>query len=134
MPRNHPQSALSRKIALALVAALSFLFVASYLAVPCMTRDASQFQNVGAPNSCTEHHLFRPQADLPKLFQSLASESPFRLPAILAPSVMSFLVLLLLKPAAHDRLRRRRRRNAARLPFATADPPRLPYFAALRDA
>lgn len=117
-----------------LLGTVLFLFVASYLAVPCMTRDSSQFLGVGAPNSCSEHHLFKPQADLPKLLSSLAPESPFRLPIVLASAVAPLLAALLMRSAPHERLKRRRRVRGTRLPFATADPPKLPQFAALRDA
>lgn len=134
MSRNHPQAERFRQVAAALVAALSFLFVASYLVLPCMTRDVSQFQDVGSPNSCTENRLFKPQADLRELFKSLTPETPFRPSITPALVVMPFLIALMLRPIAHDRLRRRRRSRTARLPFVTAAPPKLPQFAALRDA
>lgn len=134
MSRIQPKIQKSRHLATTLLAALSFLFVASYLAIPCLNRDASQFQDVGAPNSCTEHHLFKPQADLSKLFTSTLPETPFRSPSVFAAIVVPILIVLLLVPSAHARLKRRRRTRGTRLPFATADPPRLPQFAALRDA
>ncbi len=117
-----------------LLGALFFLVLASYLAVPCMNRDASQFQDVGAPNSCSEHQIFKPQADLSRLLRALAPEPPFRLPVALAGASAPFLAALLMPPAAHDAMRRRRLRRGTRLPFATADPPRFTPFMALRDA
>jgi hypothetical protein len=127
-------SALVNASAWLLLGALLFLVVASYLALPCMARDASQFQTFGAMNSCSERDIFKPQADVSKLFKSIAPETPFRLPVILAAAVVPFLIALLRQPASHASLKRRRREGGRHLPFATADPPKLPQFAALRDA
>lgn len=134
MPRNHPQSEGFQRVAATLLAALTFLFVASYLVLPCMARDASQFQNFGAPNSCSEHHLFKPQADISRLFKSIAAETPFRLPIALSTTSLPYLFAWLFRLVGHALQKRRRRARAGRLPFSTADPPRLPYFSALRDA
>ncbi len=118
----------------ALLGALLFLVFASYLALPCMVRDASQFQAAGAANSCSEHHLFRPQADLSTLFKSMNFETTYRVPLMSVMAVVPVLLMLRLLPSNHERLKRRRRRRAQSLPFATENPPRLPMFAALRDA
>lgn len=112
--------------------AVLFLVVASYLAIPCMTGDASQFRSLGAANSCSEHHLFKPQADLSRLFDVAPAEA-FRLPVA---ALLGFAVVaaVLFAPAADVRSRLRRRSRPSRLPFSTSDPPILPYFAAARDA
>lgn len=128
-------SALANAAACALLGALLFLVVTSYLALPCMTRDASQFQTFGAMNSCSERDIFKPQADVSKLFKSIAPETPFKLPVLLAAGLVPLLLALLrLQPTSHARLKRRRRLDGRRLPFATSDPPKLPHFGALRDA
>ena len=118
----------------ALLGALLFLVVASYLALPCMTRDASQFQSVGAPNACSQHDVFKPVADISRLFKSLTAEAPYRLPVALLAAAVPFLLALVRLPVEQARRKRRRRARNASLPFATADPPKLPAFAALRDA
>jgi len=117
-----------------LLGTLLFLVLASYLALPCMVRDASQFQSMGAPNSCSEHDIFKPAADLNRLFTSLTAETPFRLPVLALVLAAPFLTLLLFRPLGHQRLKRRRLRRRASLPFSSEDPPKLPAFAALRDA
>jgi hypothetical protein len=117
-----------------LLGALLFLVLASYLALPCMNRDTSQFQSFGAPNSCTEHHLFKPQADLSKLFTSINSELPFRLPLAIITFAILCLLAVLRGPVAHQKLKRRRRLRDSNLPFATEHPPKLSYFSALRSA
>lgn len=117
-----------------LLGTLLFLVLASYLALPCMSRGDSQLQSVGAPNSCSEHQIFKPQADLSNLFRSLMPEMGFRLPIALTAFVLPSIIALMLRPLAHEKLRRGRRRAPSRLPFATADPPKIPLFAALRDA
>jgi hypothetical protein len=134
MSRIQTQTQGFRPLATMLLAALSFLFIASYLVVPCMNRDASQFQDVGSPNSCSEHHLFKPQADLSKLFASISPETPFRLPVAILSFVVPCLAALTLLPISHLKLKRGRRSRGANLPFAASDPPRLPQFGALRDA
>jgi len=116
-----------------LLGAIVFLLFASYLALPCMTRDASQFQSVGAPNSCSQHDIFKPAADIPKMYQSLLAEASYRLPLTIIASTFGF-VLLLVRLPGDERHRRRRRLPGIRLPFSTSDPPKLPAFAALRDA
>ncbi len=118
----------------ALLGALLFLVLASYLALPCLVRDTSQFQDVGAPNSCSEHDIFKPQADLARLFKSVAAETPFRLPIVPAAAAFCLAAVWCLRSRDHALNRKQRRARTARLPFSTADPPKLPYFAALRDA
>lgn len=130
--RHIPFSAAST--ARLLLGTLLFLVLASYLALPCMTRDASQFQSVGAPNSCSEHDIFKPVADLSRIFKTLTAETPFRVPVLPMSMAAPFLLVLLFSPLGHQRLRRRRRHRVGSLPFVSSDPPRLPAFAALRDA
>ena len=117
----------------ALLGAVLFLVVMSYLALPCMTRDAAQFQSVGAANACSQHDVFKPLADVPKLLTMLTAERAFDLPLAAAASSLPVAILLLL-PSLHARLRKRRRPRGPRLPFSTAEPPKLAAFAALRDA
>lgn len=122
-----------RSIAQVVLSALIFLVVASYLAIPCLTDSGGMFQAADGPQACNTHKLFKPQADLSHLFDALPVEAPLRFLVVLAvlPAVGAFFL--------------RRARNIAHpirglivrvrsLPFATADPPKLPAFAALRDA
>src|SRR5512141_568358 len=92
-----------------LLGTLLFLVLASYLALPCMTRDASQFQSVGAPNACSQHDIFKPAADLTRLFKSLTAETPFRLPVLALALVAPLLMTLVFRPFGHQRLKRRHR-------------------------
>ncbi len=120
-------------LAKAVLGAFLFLLVASFLVMPCLTADPGFFSSVAAPLSCQEHKMFKAQADLSKL-ELLPAEGvsrfPVALPAIFAASVLVRAVLA----AAHARLRGSIRAMTGTLPFVTEDPPRLPAFAALRDA
>lgn len=118
----------------ALLGAVLFLAVMSYLALPCMARDASQFQSVGAPNACSQHDIFKPAADLPKLLSGAVAERTFRVPFALAVLALPPALVSFARHDARSRLKRRTRPWSVRLPFSTADPPKLPAFAALRDA
>src|SRR5690348_8516003 len=103
-------SALMDAAAAVLLGALLFLLVMSYLPLPCMTHDTSQFQTFGAMNSCAERDIFKPLADVSKLFKSIAPETPFKLPVSLAAvGFVPLLVALLRQPESHARLKRRRR-------------------------
>jgi len=130
----HPHQGSFRTLAKALLGAFLFLLVASFLALPCMTDVApALFSSVGGPQSCQEHKLFKAQADLSKL-DFLPAETAFRflvsLPAIFA----TLLLVPRLAADLHARLRGSLRERSGTLPFVTSDPPRLPAFAALRDA
>lgn len=112
--------------------AFGFLLVTSYLAVPCLVNDRAAFAGTDAA-SCHEAHVFRPNAPLPETFEiSLPAEGlRFVLPALLLLASVAPPTV----PAAVRRLLRRIRPwRSGTLPFATSDPPRLPAFAALRDA
>jgi len=121
-------------LAKALLGAFLFLLFASFLVLPCMTTVKSElFSSVGGPQACQEHKIFKAQADLSKL-DFLPAEGVFRflvaLPALFAASGLIAGVLR----DVHARLRGRIRPRTGTLPFVTSDPPRLPAFAALRDA
>lgn len=123
-------------LATALLGAFLFLLVASFIAIPCMATRApadALFSSVGGPQACQEHKLFKPRVDLSRL-EFAQAEPVFRfltaLPAVAAAAA-------LVAPAAveaRDRLRAAARARHGTLPFATSDPPKLPAFAALRDA
>jgi hypothetical protein len=134
MSQPRPTSSIIRAAARALLGAVLFLVFASYLALPCMTRDASQFQSVGSPNSCSQRDVFKPAADLSRLFTSMTAEARFRLPILAIAFVAASALIDLEARAVQERFRRRRRSRPSRLPFSSADPPKLPHFAALRDA
>ncbi len=111
--------------------ALLFLVVTSFLVLPCLNGDGGMFRSVQA-QSCTQQKIFKPQADLCKLFDTLPAAETVRFLTV-------FLIILGAVVFAHSsdvsilRIKRRWRRFAS-LPFATSNPPRLPYFAAQRDA
>ena len=115
--------------------AFLFLLVASFLALPCMTATATSsglFSSVAGPQACQAPKFFAPRADLVKL-QVLPPEG-FLKPLYVLPALAAATFLLaaaiLLRPPSRARIRPR----SGTLPFATSDPPKLPAFAALRDA
>ena len=121
-------------LAKALLGAFLFLLIASFWVLPCLTSAGSElFSSVAGPQSCQEHKIFQAQADLSKL-EFLPAETVFRfllaLPALFAVFALSASAA----EDAHARLRGRIRARTGTLPFVTSDPPRLPAFAALRDA
>jgi len=118
-------------VARLLLGAVLFLVLASYLAIPCLNADPAQFQHVGGMNACTEHHLFKPQADLSHLFDVPMTET-FRLVVPIALA-LPFLLAFALASCEESPPRQRRRRRDAHLPFVTSNPS-LPPYAALRDA
>lgn len=123
-----------RLIAQIVFGALLFLVIASYLAIPCLTDGGGMFQSAAGPQSCNAHKMFKPQADLSHLFDALPAVSPLRFLVVLAivPTVGAFFAA---RRAQHlTRLIRGLIVRVRSLPFATADPPKLPAFAALRDA
>lgn len=121
-------------VAKALLGAFLFLLVASFWVLPCLTSAGSElFSSVAGPQSCQEHKMFQAQADLSKL-EFLPTEGVFRflvaLPVLFAAAILASSAAA----DAHARLRGRIRVRTGTLPFVTSDPPRLPAFAALRDA
>ncbi len=121
-----------RAIAKSVLSALLFLLVVSYFALPCMTGDSGQFHSV-QPQSCNQHKLFKPEVDLCRLMQTLPAQTPLRFLIVLV--ILAGFGALSITPREDFLWRFKRRwRRFASLPFATSDPPRLPYFAALRDA
>lgn len=129
----HPQEGIVRSTAMALLGAFLFLLVASFLALPCLASDAGLFSSSAGPQACQEHKLFKTQADLTNV-AALPAEAVFRF--LVALPVVGALALLLSSRRAEARTRFRGtiRPRSGTLPFATSDPPRLPAFAALRDA
>ena len=120
-------------LAQALLGAFLFLLVASFLVLPCLTADSGLFNSVAGPQSCQEHKMFEAQADLSKL-RFLPAEALFRF-LIALPAVFGIFALAAAASVeAHARLRGSIRARTGTLPFVTSDPPRLPAFAALRDA
>lgn len=124
-------------LAKALFGAFLFLLVASYYVLPCMsaaTASSDLFSSVGGPQSCQEHKIFKAQADASHLSNFLPAEPAFRflvaLPVVLAAGILA----ITLGNAETMRIRHRRWRRVGSLPFATSDPPKLPAFAAFRDA
>ena len=123
-------------LAKALFGAFLFLLVASYYVLPCLTTATSAsdlFSSVGGPQSCQEHKIFKAQADASHLSNFLPAEPAFRF-LVALPVVLAAVLAVVTGDAETSRIRRRRRHRVGTLPFATADPPRLPAFAALRDA
>lgn len=121
----------SSGVAKTLFGAFFFLLIASYFALPCLTVDGGMFQT--AAHACSEHKLFEPQADLARLSGFLPAAPAFRF-LIVLPIVFAVSGLLAVsRPEILLRLRQRLRFRPAGLPFATADPPKLPAFAAVRD-
>jgi hypothetical protein len=133
---THPQGGGFRTIARATLGAFLFLLVASFIAIPCMATRApadALFSSVGGPQACQERKLFKPRADLSRL-EPAQAEPAFRflvaLPVLAAASALAAPAIA----EARARLRRGAPVRHGTLPFATADPPKLPAFAALRDA
>lgn len=123
-------------LAKALLGAFLFLLVASFLALPCMTSVGAAsglFSSVGGAQSCQEQKLFKAQADLSRL-DLLPAETVFRFLVALPTLLAAFALSSTLVAAAHARLHGSVRARTGTLPFVTSDPPRLPAFAALRDA
>lgn len=85
-----------------------------------------------AAPSCAEHKIFKPSANVFKSFEAFVVEQPLRFAIILVVTLGILAVAHRVSETA--RLVRRRWRRIASLPFATSDPPHLPYFSALRDA
>lgn len=132
----HPQEGSFRLLATALLGAILFLLVASFLALPCMMSVASAsglFSSVGGAQACQEQKLFKAQADLSKL-ELLPAESVFRFAVALAVMFVGFALPAMSALGASDRPLGSIRVRSGTLPFVTSDPPRLPAFAALRDA
>jgi len=123
-------------LAKAVLGAFLFLFVASFLVLPCMTAATASsglFSSVGGPQACQEHKIFKAQADLSRLV-FLPAEAAFR---FLVALPVLFAALALACSSAEDgsgSLRRRKRFRTGSLPFVTSDPPKTSAFAALRDA
>jgi hypothetical protein len=129
----HPHQGGFRTLAKALLGAFLFLLVASFLVLPCMTAVPSElFSSVAGPQACQEHKLFKAQADLSR-FDFLPPEGIFRFLTVLPAAFTAFAATAILV-IAHARLRGSIRARFGTLPFVTSDPPRLPAFAALRDA
>lgn len=124
-------------LAKALFGAFLFLLVASYWVLPCLTAaspSSDLFSSVGGPQACQEHKIFKAQADASHLSNFLPAEPAFRFLVALPVAVAAGVLAAALGHAETTRIRRRRRYRVGSLPFATADPPKLPSFAALRDA
>lgn len=132
MSRDFHNASWIRTTAKLVFGAVLFLLVASYLALPCLTADNGQFRGVAGAASCSEHKLFKPQADLCRLFQA-PTEAPMRFAAVLALALVSTFVSVSHLPR-FTRFKQRWKIRLGSLPFATADPSFLPAFAALRDA
>jgi hypothetical protein len=120
-------------LAQALLGAFLFLLVASFLVLPCLTAGSDLFSSVAGPQSCQEQKMFKAQADLSR-FEFLPAEAVFRFLIALPTSFAGFALLVAARTAVRLRLRGRIRARSGTLPFATSDPPKLPAFAALRDA
>ncbi|MFA5854613.1 MAG: hypothetical protein WC866_06090 [Patescibacteria group bacterium] len=79
-----------------------------------------------------EHKLFKPRLNIFKAFEVPAAEHPLRFAVVLVVTLGFGIVATF---SRHTPVRVRpgwiRLRS---LPFACSDPPRLPYFAAQRDA
>jgi len=121
-------------LAKALLGAFLFLLVASFWVLPCLTAAGSElFSSVAGPQSCQEHKMFQAQADLSKV-EFLPAGGTFRflvvLPALFAIFALAAAPSSDARPPARDR----RRVRTGTLPFVTSDPPKIPAFAALRDA
>ncbi|HJV32534.1 MAG TPA: hypothetical protein VJ694_00755 [Patescibacteria group bacterium] len=129
----HPQEGIVRSTAMALLGAFLFLLVASFLALPCLASDAGLFRSSAGPQACHEHKLFQAQADLSKV-ASLPAEAVFRFLIALPVAGASAALIFAFRAAAGAKFRSTIRPRSGTLPFATSDPPRLPAFAALRDA
>lgn len=120
-------------LAAALLGAFLFLLVASFLVLPCLTAESGLFSSVAGPQSCQEHKMFQAQADLSKL-EFLPAEAVFRFLVALPTLFAAFAASIVIVVAGHAHLRGSIRIRTGTLPFVTSDPPRLPAFAALRDA
>lgn len=124
-------------LAKALFGAFLFLLVASYWVLPCMsaaTSSSDLFSSVGGPQSCQEHKIFKAQADASHLADFLPAEPAFRFLVALPVALAVGILAAMSGRAEMALLRHRRRHRVGSLPFATSDPPKLPAFAALRDA
>ena len=119
--------------ATALLGAFLFLLVASFLVLPCLNAQTTGlFSSVSGPQACQEQKMFKAQADLTTL-KLLPAETVFRFDAVL-PAVIGAGALLVIALASRARPPGSIRVRSGTLPFVTSDPPRLPAFAALRDA
>ena len=116
-----------------LLGAFLFLLVASFWVLPCLTAGSCLFSSGGSPQSCQEQKLFKAQADLSKL-EFLPAEAVFRFLVALPALFAAFALSSIIATDVHARLRGSIRIMTGTLPFVTSDPPRLPAFAALRDA
>lgn len=129
---SHPQEGSFRVLAKALLGAFLFLLVASFLVLPCMTADSGMFSSVAGLQACQEQKLFKAQADLSKI-DFLPAEGTFRF-LVAPPAIFAAFTLSVALSAANARFRGFIRVRTGTLPFVTSDPPKLPSFAALRDA
>ena len=131
---TRPQEGRNRATAAALLGAFLFLLVASFLALPCMTAipaATGMFSSAAGPQACQAPKLFAPKADLVKL-EVLPPEGFLKI-LIALPVLAAALLPAVLAPS-RPRPRAATRPRTGTLPFATSDPPKLPAFAALRDA
>ena len=104
------------------------------LTVPTQAQASTRtyFPPLSAAASCAEYKLFKPQMNLFKAFEVPAAEHPFRFAVVLA--VMLGLPVIASVPQRASERARPGWTRLRSLPFASSDPPPLPYFAALRDA
>ncbi len=90
------------------------------------------FRRPHSAASCVEQKLFKPRMNVLKVFDAPMSGDPLRLLAVLAVVIgFGIVAAVSLRPRVRARPGWKRLRS---LPFASSDPPRLPYFAAQRDA
>lgn len=128
--RTHPQEGIHRLLAKALLGTFLFLLAASFWALPCFTA-GKVFAKARSGPFCQEHKMFKAPADLAEL-RLLPAEPSFRFVVAFAAVPFALAVLGAAARLMPPRINARAREGT--LPFSTSDPPRLPAFAALRDA